>query len=247
MKAEGDKVYGVYGRPGIYDMKGGAHNAFIAYKTIAEAGKKTPLPIRILYLSDEEVGSPTSEDIIVAASDTAKYVLVTEPARFGGKIVTARKGTARYLAKTHGRPSHSGGAHERGRSAIREMARLILEVEGWTDYERGITTNVGMISGGTAINVVPEHCTAEIDLRVKTVADADEMHARFMALASSDRDVALEVSGGPQPAAIRKDAGDRGSAGTCKRPCRRNRVGARGHLHRRRQRRQLHGPQGADA
>src|ERR671923_375954 len=83
-RVEGDRAFG----PGIYDMKGGAYLAYAAYRSLAEAGGTTPLPLRFLYTSDEEIGSPTSRALIEAYAANAKYVLVTEPARDGGKIVT---------------------------------------------------------------------------------------------------------------------------------------------------------------
>ena len=103
---------------------------------------------------------------IEAAARNARYVLVTEPKRNGGKVVTSRKGTGRFQIEAHGRPSHAGVKHEKGRSAIRAIARTILEIEGFTDYERGITTNVGIVSGGTGVNVVPEHARINADVRV---------------------------------------------------------------------------------
>ena len=81
---------------------------------------------------------------------------MTEPAREGGKIVTARKGTARFQIHVKGQPAHSGSRHQDGRSAVRELARQILAIEALTDYYKGITTNVGLIRGGTRANVVPE-------------------------------------------------------------------------------------------
>ncbi|WP_163467280.1 peptidase dimerization domain-containing protein, partial [Haemophilus influenzae] len=119
-------------------------------------------PITFLFTPDEEVGSPTSRGIIEEEARKAAFVLVTEPARDGGRIVTARKGVARFVLTTHGRPAHAGARHQDGRSAIREMAHQILAVEGMTDYARGITTTVGLIKGGSAANVTPETCTAEI-------------------------------------------------------------------------------------
>jgi glutamate carboxypeptidase len=191
-RVEDDKAYG----PGIYDMKGGAYLGLTAYRTLAEAGVETPLPIRFLIVSDEEVGSPTSRAHIEAAGAQAKYVLVTEPARDGGKIVTARRGSARFRLKAHGRPSHSGGRHAEGRSAILEMARQIVEIESKTDYERNFSVNVGLISGGTAVNVIPEHCEAYLDMRFNDQETAREMIAWALALKPHDPDVSFTVEGG---------------------------------------------------
>ncbi len=191
-RVEGDRAYG----PGIYDMKGGAYLAYAAYRSIVEAGKTTPLPIRFLYTSDEEIGSPQSRTLIEKHARNAKFVLVTEPARDGGKIVTARKGVARFVIEIEGRPAHSGSRHADGRSAIVEMAHQIHAIEGMTDYARGITVNIGMIHGGTAANVIPAHCEASIDVRVASTADADEIIARLHALTPHNPDTRIKISGG---------------------------------------------------
>ncbi|MEO1719883.1 MAG: M20 family metallopeptidase [Pseudomonadota bacterium] len=191
-KIDGDRAYG----PGIYDMKGGAYLAFQAYREIVESGETPALPIRFCYTSDEEVGSETSRDFIVEQSRRAKYVLVTEPARDGGKIVTGRKGVGRYDIKIEGRASHAGSRHPDGRNAILEMAHQVTKIQGLTDYDRGITTNIGMIKGGTAENVVPQFCEATIDTRAETVADANTVHDALMNLASVDPDCTVTVTGG---------------------------------------------------
>ena len=122
-------------------------------------------------------------------------MLVTEPARDGGKVVTARKGTSRYVIGTEGRPAHSGGAHHEGRSAIREMAHQILALEGMTDYGRGLTFNVGRIEGGTTPNTIPQHCSVELDVRMTNLADAEEVDRFVKALTPVDPDVAIRVTG----------------------------------------------------
>lgn len=191
-RQEGDKVFG----PGIFDMKACFAIAIAAFKSIASGVGTAKLPITMLFTPDEEVGSPVSRQTIEAEAARAKYVLVTEPTREGGKVVTARKGVGRFVIKATGAPSHAGTAHQKGHSAIRAMAEIISTIEGFTDYERGITTNVGLISGGTGVNVIPEHCMIEADLRICNLADADEMIARFMALKPSNPHVKLTVEGG---------------------------------------------------
>jgi glutamate carboxypeptidase len=191
-RVDGDRAFG----PGIYDMKGGAYLAFAAFRALARSGKTTPLPIEFVITSDEEVGSPTSRVLIEQAAARAKYVLVTEPARDGGKIVTARKGVARYVLTAHGRPAHAGARHEEGRSAILELARQVVHLEAMTDYDRGLTLNVGQIGGGTADNVVPQLAWANIDIRIATMADAEAVHRKLKSLKPYNRDVRLELSGG---------------------------------------------------
>src|SRR5258708_29927191 len=117
-KIEGDIAFG----PGIYDMKGGAFIAFAALRHLIASARTTTLPIRHLFVSDEEVGSQTSRDIIEREAKRARYVLVSEPARRGGKIGTARKVTARFAIKVPARSSHSGTPHHDGPKPVREMA-----------------------------------------------------------------------------------------------------------------------------
>src|SRR5260221_7616088 len=177
-KIEGDSAFG----PGIYDMKGGAYLAYHAFAKICANAERSPLGITQLYVSDEEIGSPTSRALIEAEGRKAKYVLVTEPARDGGKIVTGRKGVARFEVFVKGVPSHAGSKPQDGRSAIRELANVIQTLEALTDLKRGVTVNVGVVRGGTRPNVIAEEAYAEVDLRVPTIADADDLVARILNL-----------------------------------------------------------------
>ena len=200
---KGDAVHG----PGIYDMKGGAYLAYYALRHLTLDGRTTPLPVTFLYVPEEEVGSPTSRAAIEREARRAKYVLVTEPAREGGRIVLARKGAAHYDLKVVGRAAHAGMRHQDGRNAVAEMARQVLAIEAMTDYERGITCSVGTISGGTGVNVVPAECLASVDCRVPDMATAAAMQARFMALRPRDPDCRLSVSGGLNRPPYETDAG----------------------------------------
>jgi glutamate carboxypeptidase len=122
-----------------------------------------------------------------------KYTLGTEPARDGGKVVTARRGAMRFLIATRGSPAHSGLCHMDGYSAIKEMARQIVRLEEITDYGRGITANVGLIKGGTGCNVIPEHCSIELDVRVDSMDQAREIEFMVHAYTSYDQDVELII------------------------------------------------------
>lgn len=188
VRIEGDKLYG----PGVYDMKGGAWFALEAFK---QASHMTTKPISFLFTPDEEIGSPTTRAIIEAESRKASHVLVTEPARDGGRIVTSRKGVGRFEVTIEGRPAHSGARHQDGRSAIREAARQILAIEAMTDYARGVTVTVALINGGTAPNVIPQHAWFTVDLRVKTSADGGAFEKRLLSLGSHDPDVKVSVFG----------------------------------------------------
>jgi glutamate carboxypeptidase len=190
-KVEGNSAFG----PGIYDMKGGAYLAYHAFRQLCAGGTRSPLGITHLYVSDEEIGSPTSRALIEAEGSKAKYVLVTEPARDGGKVVTGRKGVGRFEVFIKGKPSHAGSRPEDGRSAIRELANVIQTLEAMNDPARGITVNVGVVKGGTRPNVIAEEAYAEVDLRVPTFADADELVPRILNLQSRSDGVSVKMIG----------------------------------------------------
>jgi glutamate carboxypeptidase len=191
LRREGDRLYG----PGVYDMKGGAYLALQALKRVAARGAGA-LPLVYLVTPDEEIGSPTTRPLIEDVGRRSAYTLVLEPARDGGKIVTSRKGVGRFDVRVEGRPAHAGSRHEDGRSAVREAARQILRIENMTDYGRGVTTTVGTISGGSAVNVTPQHCRFTVDLRVATTADGEAYEHALLNLTPHDPDVQVTVTGG---------------------------------------------------
>ena len=203
VERDGDVVYG----PGIYDMKGGAYIAFHALRHLVRMGQSPSLPVTILYVPEEEIGSHTSREHIERLALESKYVLVTEPARDGGKVVTSRKGAGDFEVLTRGRPAHAGARHQDGRNAIKEMAHQVLRLEAMTDYARGITVSVGVVEGGTFPNVVPAQCRALVDLRVPDAESAEEMCARIMGLTPVGPDTEVQVSGGMNRPGYRKDEG----------------------------------------
>ena len=190
-RIDGDSAFG----PGIYDMKGGAYLAYHAFRQICASSERSPLGITQLFVSDEEIGSPTSRALIEAEGRKAKYVLVTEPAREGGKIVTGRKGVARFEVFITGVPAHAGSRPQDGRSAIRELANVIQTLEAMNDLKRGITVNVGVVKGGSRPNVIAEEAYAEVDLRVPTIANAEEMVSKILNLKSQTEGVSVKVTG----------------------------------------------------
>jgi glutamate carboxypeptidase len=190
-KIDGDSAFG----PGIYDMKGGAYLAYHAFRQICADNARSPLGVTQLYVSDEEIGSPTSRALIEVEGRKAKYVLVTEPARDGGKIVTGRKGVARFEIFIKGVPSHAGSRPEDGRSAIRELGNVIQTLEAMNDLKRGISVNVGVVRGGTRPNVIAEEAYAEVDLRVPSIADSEVMVAKILGVKSRTDGVSVKVVG----------------------------------------------------
>lgn len=150
--------------PGVADMKAGlVINAFVlaAYKRAGAA----PVPLAALITGDEEIGSPGSRPIIERTAREARTVLNSEPGRPSGNIVTGRKGGVFMTIRVEGKPAHSGGNFEAGISAIGEIAQKIVALLALTDLTQGITVNVGLVSGGEAVNMVAPWAEAGVDLR----------------------------------------------------------------------------------
>ena len=192
MRVEGDRAYG----PGIYDMKGGNSIAFSALAHLHATGRRPKLPVTVMMIPDEEIGSPFSRPHIEAEAKKHAIVLVVEPSGDFGRITIARHGIARYNVKTTGIPAHACAYHAKGRSAIREMARQILAIEAMTDYDRNVTLNVGIINGGTHENMVPLSCEAIVYCLVPLPEHEAEVRANLLALKAVDPDVKLEVTPG---------------------------------------------------
>jgi glutamate carboxypeptidase len=180
--------------PGILDMKGGNYMALEAIRQLARANVTTKLPITYLLTSDEEVGSPSTRDLIEAEASRHRYVLVPEPARADGGVVTGRYAIARFNLEATGRPSHAGARLAEGRSAIREMARKLLEIEDLTTED--CTFSVGVIRGGQWVNCVATTCTGEALSMAKRQEDLDRGVARMLALSASSNDVQFKVTRG---------------------------------------------------
>ncbi|MCR0982277.1 M20/M25/M40 family metallo-hydrolase [Roseomonas populi] len=194
-RREGGRCYG----PGICDMKGGTLLAVEAIRELARAGIATSRPVTVLLTPDEEVGTPSTRDVIEAEAARHAVVLVPEPGRptdegpMGG-VVTGRYAIARFNLRTTGRPSHAGARLSDGRSAIREMCRQVLAIEAMTT--EAATYSVGVIHGGQWVNCVATHCDAEALSMAKRQADLDEAVERMLALKPSAPDVLLDVRRG---------------------------------------------------
>jgi glutamate carboxypeptidase len=159
-RVENGRAYG----PGVADMKGGlVINAFVlaAFKRFGGA----PAPLAGLITSDEEIASPSSRPIIERVARQVRCVFNSEPGRPSGAVVTGRKGGVFLKFEVFGKAAHSGGNFEKGISAIGEVAHKIVAMHKLTDLMRGITVNVGTISGGQSVNTTAPHAEGQIDLR----------------------------------------------------------------------------------
>ena len=170
--------------PGICDMKGGNFLALESLRMLQRLGLSPALPVTFLFTSDEEIGSPSTRDLIEAEASRHKYVLVPEPGRADGGVVTGRYAIARFNLKAIGRPSHAGARLKDGRSAIRIMADMIPQIEGMTSD--ACTFSVGVVHGGQWVNCVASACEGEALSMAKRQADLDSGVERMLALTKGD-------------------------------------------------------------
>ncbi len=189
-RREGNLCYG----PGIFDMKGGNYVALEAIRQLARAGVATPLPVTFLLTPDEEVGTPSVRDVVEAEAARNKYVLVAEPALGDVGVVTGRYAIARFNLEVVGRPSHAGATLKAGRSAIRELARRVIEIDAMSDDD--CTFSVGVVRGGQWVNCVASRATGEALSMAKRQADLDRGVERMLALSGTDNDVTFTVTRG---------------------------------------------------
>ncbi|MGA9529266.1 MAG: M20 family metallopeptidase [Terriglobales bacterium] len=216
----GNKLTG----PGVLDMKAGIALMVHAISGLLQwanngqgkssgqeknnAQGKLPRPVTVLLVSDEEVGSDSSRAITEKLARKSGAVLVAEPS-YGarGAVKTARKGVGEYQIKVTGKAAHAGLDFERGVNAIVELARQIEKITGFTDLKRGLTVNVGLVSGGTRTNVVPAAAAAQIDVRIARMKDAAGIDRQMRSLRPFNPKCKLEISGGINRPPMERTAG----------------------------------------
>ncbi len=182
--------------PGVFDMKSGIAIMLFALQAMQKVRGGLPRPVTILLNADEEVGSEGSRAVIEKLAQESEAVLVVEPAQ-GTSVKTARKGVGGFTIKVTGVAAHAGLDFTKGQNAILELARQIERVSGFTNLNRGLTVNVGIVHGGTkASNVVPAEAMAEVDVRIARLQDREAIERKFRALRPVNRKCRLEVTGG---------------------------------------------------
>jgi len=186
------RAHGTIRGPGVFDMRGGLAATLSAVRALREL-TALERPLVLLLTGDEETGSLTSEEHIVRLAREAQVVLVPEPAHSDGGLKTARKGLLTYRLDVGGRYAHAGLDPERGVSAVHELIDLAAAARGLADAERGTTVNVGRIAGGERSNVVAAEASADIDVRVATMAEYERVERMLAELRPADRDARLEL------------------------------------------------------
>jgi glutamate carboxypeptidase len=167
--------------PGVADMKAGlVMNCFVLAAFAKFGGASAPL--LGLFTGDEEIGSPEGRAVIEAEARRARVVFNSEPGRVSGNVVTGRKGGVFMGFRITGKAAHSGANFADGISAIEELARKTQAIHALTDLVRGVTLNVGLISGGQSVNTVAPWAEGQIDLRYVDPADREDVMARIGAI-----------------------------------------------------------------
>jgi glutamate carboxypeptidase len=192
---EGDIARG----PGVLDMKGGLVAVRTALCALADAELLDALPVALICVADEEVGSPDSASFTAEHARGAHAALVFEAGRAHDAIITRRKGTGALHIRVQGKAAHAGNFHADGVNAIWALARIVDQVQALTRYEQGVTVNVGTIRGGSSKNTVPADAECEVDFRFERAADGAAMAGQVESIARAvcaQLDAQVSVSGG---------------------------------------------------
>jgi glutamate carboxypeptidase len=194
--------------PGTLDMKGGIAMFLFAMQGLRELDVPRPNKILLQVNSDEEVGSISSRPLTEKNAKLSKAVLVVEPGTgLTGRLKTARKGVGGYTVTVHGKAAHAGVDFGNGVSAIIELAKQIEQIATFTNLDRGITVNPGVVSGGTRTNVIAAEATVHVDIRIQRLKDETALDRKFRSLKPFDRRCTIEVTGGLNRPPMERSAG----------------------------------------
>ncbi|MFO0682772.1 MAG: M20/M25/M40 family metallo-hydrolase [Sandaracinus sp.] len=165
-RREGDVARGA----GVLDMKSGLSALFAGPAALRAAVPElaSRLALRIVVVSDEEIGSPSSAALYARLAPLTTGALVFEAGREADRIVTRRRGGGLYTIEARGHAAHAGNAYLEGTNAIVALALALPRVEALGDPARGTTLSIGLVEGGTAKNTVPERAVAHLDARYET-------------------------------------------------------------------------------
>ena len=178
-RAEDDTVWG----PGVFDMKGG----IVAFQgALGLVAGHSHRPINLVITADEEIGSPTSRELVADIARAAHAVIGLEPAHPDGALKTSRWGSTRVRISVTGREAHAALDAAAGVSAIDELVDRLTELRAILDNYPSVLCNVGTISGGSRTNVVPAFATADVGLRFVDASTEDEV-LRWLGTLTADR------------------------------------------------------------
>lgn len=190
---DGKKAFG----PGVCDMKGGLLVVLHTLEALAHQGLLEKLSVCVVFNGDEEVGSNTSKDLIRTMGKKSERVFVFEPCRPDYRFVLRRKGGGWFFVTAKGRSSHAGADPEKGNNAVLEIARQVIAINALNSREMGTSAQVTMISGGDAVNIIPDRASAAVDIRISSLSEKQRVEEFFRSLPENSHDtgVCLSVEG----------------------------------------------------
>lgn len=193
-RTDGQKAFG----PGVSDEKGGVVEAVFALKMLHEIGFKDFRTITLLVESSEERGSPGTRQLIRRLVGDADVELNLEPGDPPDQLTVWRKGSTTFHIDVTGRAAHAGVAPQLGRNAALELIHQI-EASHWPTSGTGLTSNLTIMSAGSRSNIIPEHASAQFNVRYRDKADLARVDEDFRknALTTAIPDTKVTISVDP--------------------------------------------------
>lgn len=166
--------------PGVTDMKGGLCVMLEALKAFEKTKYASQLGWEVLINPDEEIGSIASGPFLAERASKHHVGLLFEPAMDEkGTLAGARKGSGKFTFTVEGRAAHAGRNFQLGKNAIVAIAKMLQEIANLNDKKEGVTLNIGKVTGGGALNIVPDFAQAFVDVRFKEISDQQWIQNEF--------------------------------------------------------------------
>ena len=194
-RIEGDRATG----PGVGDEKGGVIEGLYALQMLHDLGFRDFGRITFLIETSEERGSPGTKALIARLVADADVELNLEPGDPPDLITVWRKGSTTFHIDVKGRAAHAGVAPQDGRNAAVELIHQVQADDVFPKSGPGITANLTLMNAGSRENIIPDHASAAINVRVRDKADFDRVEQAFQANAARTQvpDTTVTVSRTP--------------------------------------------------
>lgn len=166
-KIDGNKVYGL----GIIDDKQGVASILHVLNTLKKLDYKDYGTITVLMNSDEEISSPASRKLITETAQDQDIVFSFEGGGKDGNLRLATSGIGAAYLEVKGKSSHAGVKPEAGVNALTELSHQIGQMQNLSDPKTGLKLNWTVAEAGKTRNVIPDHATAQADVRALRVQD----------------------------------------------------------------------------
>lgn len=163
--------------PGVLDMKSGLLIGMYALYLLIAAQQANYREVTFVCNSDEEIGSPSSRELIQTIARQSDAALVLEPGRALDTVVSSRRASGQYRVAVHGLSAHAGVEPQRGRNAILELSYQVQKMQALNGNVPGTSLSVGIIHGGERVNVVPDYAYFDMDARANSKAAIQAIEA----------------------------------------------------------------------